>query len=87
MRANNINGAIIGTTSSVKVGTINLSLSYEDTWALCNLLHKDQLSQCARYLDKNQIEILNKIGRDLGILTDHPSRDNIGNIQTITQKD
>lgn len=79
MRHEDINGAIIGTGSSVKVATIDLTLSHSDAYALCNLLHTALLvDNLNGHCSKEQAKSLLKIGRDLGVMVDHPSRHNLG---------
>ena len=78
MRHEQVNGAILGTESRIKVKTITLELSYDDAYALCNLLHNASLKENKLNLETNQAEALRRIGRDLGIFVDHDSRHNLG---------
>lgn len=82
MRHDNINGAILGTTSAIKVSAIELRLSAQDAYALCNLLTTGALNKFGPvYLEADQAAALLKIGRDLGVLVDHHSRNNLGDLQ------
>lgn len=81
MRCDDINGAVIGTGSKVEVESVKLILSHEDAFALCNLLHISNLTDTKGRCTKDQEQALIKIGRDLGVLVDHPSRDNLGKLE------
>lgn len=76
MRHQNVNGHILGTGSRIQVGSIDLALSYDEAYALCNLLTPEAMK--AGHVTGKQREALLRVGRDLGVLVDHPSRDNLG---------
>ena len=76
MRHHHINGHILGTASQVQVSNIALNLSHDDAYALCNLLLPNVLD---KQVGKGKYhDALLRIGRDLGLLVDHSSRDNLG---------
>lgn len=86
MRTDNVNGAVLGTDSSIKVGEVVLRLSFNDAYALCNMLTNKRLDDNKHMLEKDQVEALRRIGRDVGILIDHPSRDNLGKFRINVEK-
>jgi hypothetical protein len=78
MRDADINGAVLGTESKVQVNSINLTLSFNDAYALCNVLHPQALADVKKWLNDAQLEAVKRIGRDLGVFVDHSSRNNLG---------
>lgn len=63
---------IIGTGSRVDLGTVQLTLSSADAYALCNLLHRDFLEERAGgAVNATQKEALLKIGAALGAFVEH----------------
>jgi len=87
MRHENVNGAILDTDSKIKVGRIDLSLSFLDAWALCNMLDSRFLEENRGMLLPKQIEALKRIGRDVGIFIDHPTRHNMGKFRLMVDQD
>lgn len=67
---------IIGTGSRVDLGTVQLTLSASDAYALCNLLHRDFLEERAGgTVNEKQKEALLKIGKALGAFVEHSNAD------------
>lgn len=72
------------TTSAVQASTISVSLTRDQAWALCNMLDLEMLKQNAHLLEKDQVSFLKKLGCDIGLLIDRPSRDNLGEVTIST---
>lgn len=67
---------IVGTGSRVDLGSVQLTLSASDAYALCNLLHRDFLDERAGgTVNQEQKEALLKIGQALGAFVEHSNAD------------
>lgn len=67
---------ITGTGSRVDLCTVQLTLSAEDAYALCNLLHRDFLEERAGgTVNQKQKDALLKIGAALGAFVEHSNAD------------
>lgn len=73
-KCGNIAGAIAATESSIKVGTIEVTLDSSTAYALCNVLSKDLIEKHP-YLDIGQREPLIKLGEAIAIYCDHSNAD------------
>jgi len=62
--------------TSAKIETITLTLTAAEAYSLCNKITDNALVTHGGYCEFEQIELLQKIGRDLGRLVDHPSANN-----------
>jgi hypothetical protein len=69
-KCGNITGTIVATESSIKLGTIDLTLDSDTAYALCNVLDKDLIGKHP-YLDKGQREPLIKLGEAIAVYCGH----------------
>lgn len=76
----NLSGSVEHTeATSVSVTRVEIALSREDAWALCNVLLDKSLDAVApACLEGGQIIALSTLGAALGRLVDHPSANNGG---------
>lgn len=75
MRKDDLNGHILGTESRAQVEHITLGLSFDDAYALCNILSDEILDKSGSDVcEKDQIEKLRLIGQDLALFCDHSNR-------------
>jgi len=71
------------TTNTVQAAAISITLDRNQAWAICNMLDAEMLKKNAHLLERDQVSFLKQLGCDIGLLIDHPSRDNMGEV-TIT---
>ncbi|MAF04372.1 MAG: hypothetical protein CME86_18440 [Herbaspirillum sp.] len=51
---------------------------------MCNMLDLEMLKKNAHLLEKDQVDFLKQLGCDIGLLIDHPSRNNLGEVTIST---
>ena len=71
-----VNGAIRGTSSEIRVKLITLDLDAKTAFALCNILTRQSL-ETNTSINKMQIEPLAAVGAAIGQLIDHGAAKNM----------
>lgn len=62
----------------IRIDTITLTLTFEEVYALCNkLVERDLVKNKVGFCEKDQIGLLLKIGKELGTLVGHYSKNNL----------
>ena len=64
------------TMTSAKIETITLTLTRDEAYALCNKLHDKALVTNGGFCEFDQIRQLQRIGKEIGELVEHPSAKN-----------
>lgn len=72
-----LTGHIMTTDSRIRIKTIQLDLDFETAYALCNVLHWEQLDRMKGVCVADQIKLLLSLGAAIGQLVEHSSKYNI----------